>query len=131
MLQTRVHGKDRVAFMESLTVADVLGLNDNNGTLTLFTNSNGGIIDDLIVSKTELGHLYVVSNAGCRDKDIPLMKNAADLFKRYVIFTEKNQKYSQKFPKKMKKSNSRTFTTEIFSQKSTQKIIFSQKKCRK
>ncbi len=82
MLQTRVHGKDRVAFMESLTVADVLSLNDNTGSLTLFTTEKGGIIDDLIVSKTDLGHLYVVSNAGCRHKDMPLMKNALDLFKQ-------------------------------------------------
>ena len=43
--------------------------------------SQGGIVDDLIVSKTNLGHLYVVSNAGCRDKDIPLMKNAEEHFK--------------------------------------------------
>lgn len=84
MLQTHVHGKDRIAFMESLTVADVLGLADNSGSLTLFTNNNGGIIDDLIVTKTDLDHLYVVSNAGCRHKDMPLMKNAEADFKGLV-----------------------------------------------
>ena len=41
MLQTRIHGKDRVGFMESLTVADVLGLADNTGSLTVFTNDQG------------------------------------------------------------------------------------------
>ena len=81
MLQTRVYGQDRIAFMESITVADVHGFEDNSGSLTLFTNDQGGIIDDLIVSKTNLGYLYVVSNAGCRDKDIPLMKNAEEHFK--------------------------------------------------
>ena len=30
----------------------------------------------MIVSKTNLDHLYVVSNAGCRHKDMPLMKQA-------------------------------------------------------
>lgn len=44
------------------------------GTLTLFTNEQGGIIDDLIVTKTDQGYLYVVSNAGCADKDSALMK---------------------------------------------------------
>ena len=34
---------------------------------------SGGIIDDLIVSNAG-DHLYVVSNAGCRHKDIPLMR---------------------------------------------------------
>ena len=35
---------------------------------------SGGIIDDLIVSNAG-DHLDVVSNAGCRHKDIPLMKD--------------------------------------------------------
>jgi len=72
MLQSRVHGKDRFEFIESLTVADAKNLKANHGALTLFTNENGGIIDDLIVTNADC-HLYVVSNAGCRDKDIPLM----------------------------------------------------------
>ena len=69
--------------MESLTVADVQGLKNNTGTLTVFTNDKGGIIDDLIVNKTDEQHLYVVSNAGCRHKDMPLMKNAEEALKRY------------------------------------------------
>lgn len=44
------------------------------GTLTLFTNDKGGINDDLIVTKTDQGYLYVVSNAGCADKDSANMK---------------------------------------------------------
>ncbi|KAG8002824.1 Aminomethyltransferase [Nibea albiflora] len=74
MLQTKVHGKDRVKFMESLVVADIEELKDNQGTLTLFTTQKGGIIDDLIVTKTDQGYLYVVSNAGCSDKDTAHMK---------------------------------------------------------
>lgn len=74
MLQTKVHGRDRVKFMESLVVADIAELQDNQGTLTLFTNEKGGIIDDLIVTNTDQGYLYVVSNAGCADKDSAHMK---------------------------------------------------------
>ena len=73
MLQTHIHGADRVAFMESLTVADVQGLNNGQGTLTLFTNQNGGINDDLIVTKMP-DYLYVVSNAGCIDEDLANMQ---------------------------------------------------------
>jgi hypothetical protein len=50
----------------------------------VFTNPRGGIIDDLIVSKTDSGFLYVVSNAGCRHKDMPHMKEAVDTFKRFL-----------------------------------------------
>ncbi|KAH9510171.1 hypothetical protein Btru_043647 [Bulinus truncatus] len=74
MLQTRVDGKDRKKFMESLVVLDVEGLKSDQGSLTVFTNDNGGIIDDLIVSNTSEGYLYVVSNAGCADKDLAHMK---------------------------------------------------------
>uniref|UniRef100_A0A7N5P096 Aminomethyltransferase n=1 Tax=Ailuropoda melanoleuca TaxID=9646 RepID=A0A7N5P096_AILME len=45
------------------------------GTLSLFTNEAGGILDDLIVTSTSEGYLYVVSNAGCRDKDLALMQD--------------------------------------------------------
>ncbi|KAG7226970.1 hypothetical protein INR49_022288 [Caranx melampygus] len=57
MLQTKVHGRDRVKFMESLVVADIAELKDNQGTLSLFTTEAGGIIDDLIVTKTDQGYL--------------------------------------------------------------------------
>ena len=60
--------------MEELCVADVQGLKLGQGCLSLFTNHDGGIIDDLIVTNADEKHLYVVSNAGCRDKDIPLMQ---------------------------------------------------------
>lgn len=81
MLQTKVHGKDRVKFMESLVVADVAELKDNQGTLSLFTTNKGGIIDDLIVTKTDQTYLYVVSNAGCADKDSAHMKARLAEFK--------------------------------------------------
>lgn len=81
MLQIKVHGKDRIKFMESLVVADIAELQDNQGTLTLFTNEKGGILDDLIVTKTNQNYLYVVSNAGCADKDSALMKSRLAEFK--------------------------------------------------
>ncbi|CAG5128287.1 unnamed protein product [Candidula unifasciata] len=74
MLQTRVDGAHRKRFMESMVVGDIEGLKENQGTLTVFTNENGGILDDLIVSNASSGYLYVVSNAGCADKDFAHMK---------------------------------------------------------
>ncbi|NXI98728.1 GCST protein, partial [Psophia crepitans] len=47
------------------------------GTLTLITNERGGIVDDLIVTNTSEDHLYVVSNAGCADKDLAVMRGRA------------------------------------------------------
>ncbi|XP_070793220.1 aminomethyltransferase, mitochondrial [Pituophis catenifer annectens] len=75
MLQTKVFGRDRMKFIESLVVGDIAELKPDQGTLSLFTNEKGGIIDDLIVTNTSEQHLYVVSNAGCMDKDFALMEN--------------------------------------------------------
>ncbi|KAI8346308.1 aminomethyltransferase [Mortierella sp. GBAus27b] len=69
MLATRITGKDRVKFFESLTVADIENLPVGSSTLSVFTNEKGGIIDDTIICKHQ-DSLYVVSNAGCADKDL-------------------------------------------------------------
>ncbi|GFH12225.1 aminomethyltransferase, mitochondrial [Haematococcus lacustris] len=44
-------GKDAIAFLETLVVGDIAGLKDNTGTLTVYTNEKGGIIDDSVVTK--------------------------------------------------------------------------------
>lgn len=68
--------------MESITVADVKNLPANQSTLSLFTNADGGIVDDLIITKTEnSSDLYVVSNAGCIEKDKRLMEAKLNEFK--------------------------------------------------
>ncbi|NXS52594.1 GCST protein, partial [Brachypteracias leptosomus] len=77
MLQTRVYGRDRIRFMESLVVGDIAELKQGQGTLTLLTNEKGGIVDDLIVTNTLEDHLYVVSNASCADKDLAIMRGRA------------------------------------------------------
>ncbi|KAI7873669.1 CG6415-like protein [Lichtheimia hyalospora FSU 10163] len=69
MLQTRVVGKDRKKFFETLVVADLHQLPIGQGTLSLFTNEQGGIIDDTIIMQQE-DCLYVVSNAACADSDL-------------------------------------------------------------
>jgi len=68
MLQTKIYGKDKTAFIESLVVADVKSMKENSGGLSVFLNEEGGIMDDVIINTTNEDYLYVVSNAGCSDK---------------------------------------------------------------
>ena len=49
-MQVRITGKDRVAFMERLVCADVMGLKEGEASLTVFTNAKGGVIDDAIIA---------------------------------------------------------------------------------
>lgn len=81
MLQSKIHGKDRIKFMEKLCVADVQELAPNTGTLSLYTTPTGGIIDDLIVNKTDDNYLYVVSNAGRIKEDLAHMQENLAEFK--------------------------------------------------
>lgn len=64
------HGKDAVKFLEGLVVGDVAGLAPGTGSLSVFTNEKGGIIDDTVITKVSDTEIYLVVNAGCRDKDL-------------------------------------------------------------
>uniref|UniRef100_A0A336LTL8 Aminomethyltransferase n=1 Tax=Culicoides sonorensis TaxID=179676 RepID=A0A336LTL8_CULSO len=81
MLQTYIRGKDAIACFESICTADLQGMQNGNGSLTVFTNPSGGILDDLIVSRVADDVLYVVSNAACKAQDKEIMKCAVDSFK--------------------------------------------------
>lgn len=70
MGQVRLHGKDRIEFLESLVVADVAALGEGQATLSVFTTESGGIIDDTIISNIGGDSTGLVINAGCKDKDI-------------------------------------------------------------
>lgn len=67
MMQTIIRGKDRARFLEKLTVADVSGMRQDRCTLSVFTNSSGGIIDDCIIGNRS-DHIHLVSNAGNAEK---------------------------------------------------------------
>ncbi|KAF5285466.1 hypothetical protein FQA39_LY16640 [Lamprigera yunnana] len=69
MLQTEIRGTACVNFLESLCTADIAGMKENSSVLTVFTNSQGGILDDLIVTKINNQHLYVISNAARKHHD--------------------------------------------------------------
>jgi aminomethyltransferase len=52
-----------------LVVADLEELPSGSATLSVFTNENGGIIDDTVICKYD-DHIHIVSNAACADKDL-------------------------------------------------------------
>eukprot|EP00249_Psilotum_nudum_P017502 c26354_g1_i3 orf=557-1810(+) len=74
-------GKDCVPFTEKLVVGDIAGLAPGTGTLSVFTNEKGGIIDDTVVTKVKDDHIYLVINAGCREKDLEHIESHLKSFK--------------------------------------------------
>ncbi|CAN1231758.1 Aminomethyltransferase, mitochondrial [Linum grandiflorum] len=74
-------GKDAISFLEKLVIADVASLAPGTGSLTVFTNEKGGAIDDSVITKVTDDHLYLVVNAGCRDKDLAHIEEHMKVFK--------------------------------------------------
>jgi len=68
MGQLRLAGDDAARALESLVPVDVVDLGVHRQRYAFFTNSAGGILDDLMITRGK-GELYVVVNASCKAAD--------------------------------------------------------------
>lgn len=75
MGQVSITGAGAQKFLERLTPSSFEKLGINRAKYTVFTNEDGGIIDDLMVTKTGEDEFHLVINAGCKDKDISWIKS--------------------------------------------------------
>jgi aminomethyltransferase len=69
MGQLRLVGADAASALETLVPVDIVGLAEGKQRYALFTNDDGGILDDLMVTR-RADHLFLVVNAACKDADI-------------------------------------------------------------
>jgi len=69
MGQLRIKGNEAARMLEALVPVDIIDLPSGRQRYAFFTNEQGGILDDLMV--TNFGdHLFVVVNAACKEQDI-------------------------------------------------------------
>lgn len=68
MGQCRILGDSAAAELEQLTLGGIIDLAVGAQKYTVLTNSDGGVIDDIIVNRIESG-LSIIVNAGCKEKD--------------------------------------------------------------
>lgn len=68
MGQVRLAGAGAAAALESLVPVDVVGLAVGRQRYALFTNDDGGILDDLMIANFG-DHLLLVVNAACKAQD--------------------------------------------------------------
>ncbi len=73
MGQVELRGSDVAAKFETLVPAAVTTLGEGKARYTFFTNADGGILDDLIVTNAG-DHLFVVVNASMRDQDLAILR---------------------------------------------------------
>lgn len=71
MVQRHFTGPGAAAFLERVTPSGIGSLKPHRSTLSclLKADGSGGIVDDTVITKLETGSYYVVTNAGCREKD--------------------------------------------------------------
>ena len=68
MGQLRLIGDDAARALETLVPVDVIDLAVGKQRYALFTNSSGGILDDLMVTRRATD-LFLIVNAACKDAD--------------------------------------------------------------
>lgn len=69
MLQSTLKGPNSIDFLHKVTPTDFQGLKPKNGTLSVLLNESGGIVDDTLITKVNDEEFYVVTNAGCIERD--------------------------------------------------------------
>ena len=79
MGQILVHPKsgviaDAALAIEALVPVNILSLESGRQRYAMFTNDNGGILDDLMIANRG-DHLFIVVNASCKDGDFQHLKN--------------------------------------------------------
>ncbi|WFD33098.1 aminomethyltransferase [Malassezia sp. CBS 17886] len=70
MVQHMFEGAGALAFLQWVTPASLAPLAPFSSTLSVLLSAEGGILDDLIITKHADDSFYVVTNAGCRDADL-------------------------------------------------------------
>ena len=68
MGQLKLLGDDAAAALESLVPQDIVDLPVDKQRYAFFTNSAGGLLDDLMVTR-RADHLFLIVNAGCKAAD--------------------------------------------------------------
>ena len=76
MGQITLEGEGVVAFLEKLTPSTFSTLKENVAKYSVLMNEEGGMIDDLIVTRLGETKFFAVVNGACKDKDLAwLQKN--------------------------------------------------------
>jgi len=73
MGQVVITGEGRVAALETLVPGDIQALAEGRIRYSMFTNDQGGILDDLMITNAG-DHLFLVVNAACKTQDIAHLK---------------------------------------------------------
>lgn len=90
MGQIRLSGADAARALEALVPVDIIDLPVGMQRYAMFTNEQGGILDDLMVANLGNDQLFLVVNAACKDQDLAhLRKHLGAHFSIEPLFEER------------------------------------------
>ena len=73
--------------LEKIIPADLKGLNLNQSKYSFLLNDNGGVIDDLIITRREKG-FCIILNAACKDNDVKQISKNLDASHKSHLCTQ-------------------------------------------
>lgn len=85
MLQHKISGSGATEFLERVTPSDLKSLAPFTSTLSVLLNKEGGVVDDTIITKHGEDEFYVVTNAGCREKDLKFLEQEMQEFGKSTV----------------------------------------------
>lgn len=80
MFQHRFSGPGTTDMLQQITPSDLHSLKPFTSTLSVLLTNNGGIIDDTVITKHGEDEFYIVTNAGCREKDLKFFEDAIEKY---------------------------------------------------
>lgn len=80
MGQVEISGPGAEAFLQYVLPADVSRLREGKSRYTVLLNESGGILDDLIVTRTGPDRFFAVVNAATREMDVAWLRARAHQF---------------------------------------------------
>ncbi|MBA1294806.1 glycine cleavage system aminomethyltransferase GcvT [Pseudomonas lurida] len=90
MGQIRLTGANAAKALETLVPVDIIDLPVGMQRYAMFTNDQGGILDDLMVANLGNDELFLVVNAACKDQDLAhLRKHIGDQCTIEPLFAER------------------------------------------
>ena len=75
MGQVMIEGEQAAEFLERITPSNFMNKKEGRAQYSVLTNEEGGIIDDLIVTRFGEKEFYAVVNGACKENDIAWMKS--------------------------------------------------------
>ena len=90
MGQIVLRGKDAAQALEALVPVDIIDLPAGMQRYAMFTNEQGGILDDLMVANLGGDELFLVVNAACKEQDLAhLRQHLGDRCEVQPLFAER------------------------------------------